>query len=147
MIMLDRIILFVREKHRENELSDEFKIEYIKLLNAFHKRRVFEELQTGKYPTSECLKLCEDAKNQIAVAYLKERLGFYSEALAIYKARLKKIIKALVKGKRYFEDSRRKERLLWRLKSESDMVLAMCKEADSHQKVNITLRKATLRIF
>lgn len=135
LLMLKRIMQFVKEKHRENELTDEFKVEYIRLLNIFEKGRVFTELQTGKYPTSECLKLCEEHKNQLSIAYLKERLGYYPEALKIYKARFRKIIKALVKGKRY-KDSEKSPLLISKLSREANMVLSMCKDAENHQKVD-----------
>ena len=86
-LIFKKIIEFVKFKHMENELTDEFKIEFINLLNIHDKRAVLKELMTGKYPSSECLVLCEKANNQLAVAYLKARLGFFSEALEIYKKR------------------------------------------------------------
>lgn len=81
------ILDFVKIKHMENEITNEFKIEYIHLLNVHNQKAVLPELMTGKYPPSECLISCEDANNQLAMAYLKERLGFYKEALVIYQQR------------------------------------------------------------
>lgn len=81
------ILDFVKIQHMENEITDEFKIEYIHLLNIHNKKQVLSELQTGKYPASECLPSCEEVNNQLATAYLKERLGFYQEALDIYQER------------------------------------------------------------
>jgi hypothetical protein len=75
------ILDFVKMKHKENDITNEFKIEYIHLLNIHDHKAVLPELMTGKYPMSECLVSCEEAKNQLAIAYLKGRLGFYNEAL------------------------------------------------------------------
>ena len=71
LLIFKRVMEFVRMKHRENQLTDEFKIEFIRLLNIYEKGKVFAELQTGKYPTEECLDLCTEYKNQICIAYLK----------------------------------------------------------------------------
>lgn len=86
--IFNKILDFVKFKHMENEITNAFKIEYIKLLNIHNKAQVLPELMTGKYPPSECLDKCEKANNELAIAYLKERLGFYDEALAIYKKRM-----------------------------------------------------------
>lgn len=81
------ILNFVKTKHKENDITEDFKIEYINLLNIYEPKQVLIELLTGKYPMSECLKICEESKNMLPVAYLKERLGFFKEALEIYKER------------------------------------------------------------
>lgn len=85
--IFNNILTFVKEKHREHDITEEFKVEYINLLNIYEPKKVLAELSTGKYPMNECLKLCEESKNMLPVAYLKERLGFFSEALDIYKRR------------------------------------------------------------
>jgi len=81
------ILDFVKIKHKENEITNEFKIEYIHLLNVNDRKAVLPELMTGKYPMSECLVSCEEAKNELSIAYLKGRLGFFSEGLEIYQRR------------------------------------------------------------
>lgn len=83
----ESILGFVKSHHLENELIDPFKIEYMSLLLKFNRKKVIKELTQGKYPTLECLKLCQDANQQLAIAYLKERLGSSQEALQIYKIR------------------------------------------------------------
>jgi hypothetical protein len=83
----ESIVGFVKAHHLENELIDPFKIEYMSLLLKFNRKKVMKELTQGKYPTLECLKLCQDANHQLAIAYLKERLGNSQEALQIYKIR------------------------------------------------------------
>lgn len=82
-----KILKFVAENDKETSLTEDFKIEYINLLNKYEPHSVLEEILTGKYPMTECLKICEETKNMLSVAYLKERLGFFQEALDIYKER------------------------------------------------------------
>lgn len=135
----------VRSKNLENELTDEFKIEYIKLLNIFNKAKVFTELQTGKYPTNETLQICEDYKNELAIAYFKERLGFFGEALQIYQKRFKKLIKALVKGGRYNDEFKRAP-LLRRLKREAGLAINMCKDAENHEELLFNLFDYLLKL-
>lgn len=129
-----KILAFVKKKHMENEITNEFKVEYIALLNKHEKARVLPELMTGKYPSSECLPNCINARNHLAIAYIKERLGYYGEALDIYKKRLKKVLRALSRGGRY-DDPVKRERHLHRLKKESEMVLTLCKDAEGSEKV------------
>jgi len=129
-----RILDFVKKQHMENEITNEFLIEYINLLNHHEKDRVLPELMTGKYPSSDCLSACENARNHLAVAYIKARLGFYDEALEIYKKRLKKVLKALSRGKRW-DQPKKKKKLLSRLHRESDMALELCREAEYPEKV------------
>lgn len=82
-----KILKFVEENDKEGSITEKFKIEYINLLNKYEPKKVLEEILTGKYPMTECLKICEESKNMLSVAYLKERLGFFDEALDIYKER------------------------------------------------------------
>lgn len=81
------ILNFVKTQHKENDITEDFKIEYINLLNIYESKQVLVELLTGKYPMSQCLELCKKSENMLPVAYLKERLGFFKEALDIYKER------------------------------------------------------------
>ena len=81
------ILDFVKIKHKENDITNEFKVEYIHLLNVHDRKAVLPELMTGKYPMTECLVSCEEAKNELSIAYLKGRLGFFNEALQIYEKR------------------------------------------------------------
>lgn len=129
-----KILNFVKKKHMENEITNEFKVEYINLLNQHEKSKVLPELMTGKYPSSDCLQTCIDFKNHLAIAYIKERLGYYSEALDIYKHRLKKVLKSLTRGGRYFV-RQKKIRMLGRLKKESQMALNLCMDAENPEKV------------
>lgn len=84
---------FVKSNHLENEISDQFKTRYIELLLKFQKKRVLGELMNGKYPLKDCLSLCEQAKHELAIAYLKNRLGDIIESLEIYKKRYHPITK------------------------------------------------------
>lgn len=129
-----RILNFVKKKHMENEITNEFKVEYINLLNKHEKPKVLPELMTGKYPSSDCLQTCIDSKNHLAIAYIKERLGYYNEALDIYKSRLKKVFKSLTRGGRYKIRVKR-ERMLGRLAKESKMALDLCTDAENPEKV------------
>lgn len=133
--IFEKILEFVKFKHMENEITNEFKIEYISLLNIHNKSKVLPELVTGKYPPSECLEKCEKAKNELAIAYLKERLGFYSDALNIYKKRLSKILKALWRGER-FKDKVKNVLLTDRISRESEMALHLCINSEQPQKVS-----------
>lgn len=128
------MLIHVRQNHLENEITDFFKIEYIRLLAHFHKRKVLQELQTGKYPPSECLTICEEQGIQLPVAYLKARLGYFNEALDIYKKRLKKNIKALLKGNR-INDEEKAASLFKKMKSDGEMSLELCKESEKPEKV------------
>lgn len=86
-MILEKILKFMGEKEYESEISEDFKLEYIRLMNVYERKKVLGTIVEGKYPTSQCLKICEEANNQLAVAYLKSRLGFYKEALEIYQSR------------------------------------------------------------
>jgi hypothetical protein len=136
--IFDKILDFVKFKHMENEITNEFKIEYINLLNVHNKGKVLPELMTGKYPPSECLEKCENANNELAIAYLKERLGFYDEALAIYKRRLSKTVKALWRGERI--KHRVKSIILTnRLERESEMAIDLCSNSEHPHTVSNSL--------
>ena len=87
MVIYKCIMDFVKANWLENELIDPFKVEYLALLLKFKKELVLKELKARKYPPLECLKLCEQAKHSMAIAYLKDRLGYTKEALDIYKRR------------------------------------------------------------
>lgn len=87
LTLFDSIEEFVKSNHLENEVSDLFKTRYIELLLRFQKKRVLGELMNGKYPLRDCLSLCEAAKHELAIAYLKNRLGDVIESLEIYKKR------------------------------------------------------------
>ena len=87
LALYDSIEEFVKTNHLENEITDQFKTRYIELLLKFQKKRVLGELMNGKYPLKDCLSLCEQAKHELAIAYLKNRLGDILESLQIYKKR------------------------------------------------------------
>ena len=137
--IFETILKGVKQMSLENEISKEFKIEYINLLNHHKRKKVLPEIMTGKYPLSECLEICQKGKpNDLAVAYLKERLGFYQEALEIYKSRLKKVLKALTRGGK--RNSEKKSKPLYdRFDRESKMALDLCIEAENTNKVQTTL--------
>lgn len=143
-----RILTFVKKKHMENEITNEFKVEYINLLNKHEKKRVLPELMTGKYPSASCLQTCLDSKNFLAVAYIKERLGYYQEAMTIYKQRLRKVLKSLSRGGR-IDIPGKKERMLGRLHKEFQMALNLCRDAEGSEKVKKKLKiiLAIFRIF
>lgn len=84
---------------------------------------------------SECLALCEENKNQLATAYVKGRLGFYNDALKIYCGRMRKVLRALVKGKR-INDDKKKDKLFKILRSDFQCALNMCLEAEDKENVN-----------
>ena len=90
--LYDSIEDYVKANHLENEILENFKINYIELLLKFQKKRVIGELMSGKYPLKDCLILCEQAKHELAIAYLKNRLGYTPEALEIYKKRYNSFI-------------------------------------------------------
>ena len=75
LTIFKNIMDFVKKQHLESELTNEFKVEYIKLLCTFEKHEVFPELQTGRYPALECLPLCKSFKLDVGCAYLHERMG------------------------------------------------------------------------
>ena len=133
-----QILSAVTKKSLENEITDEFKVEYINLLNHHERSKVVPELKTGRYPLNECLTLCEKSNNELAIAYLKQRLGFYKDSLEIYKKRLKKVLKALTKGER---DSRAeyKDKLYSRLNREFTMAMDLIFESDNINKVQKSL--------
>ena len=81
------IISTLNEKKQQDLITEEFQLEYINLLNYHEPREVLNELKTATYPPSKCLIICEAHKNELATAYLKGRLGFYEDALNIYKKR------------------------------------------------------------
>ena len=136
LIIFENILDFVKFKHMENEITNAFKIEYINLLNIHKKSKVLPELMTGKYPPSECLEKCEKANNELAIAYLKERLGFYDESLAIYKKRLRKTLKALSRGGR--NKHKIKNLLLTnRIERESEMALDLCHNSENPERVSL----------
>ena len=135
--IFEKILEGVKEMSLENDITDEFKIEYINLLNHHNKSKVLYELQTGKYPLSECLHICEQKKSMLAVAYLKERLGFYDQALDIYKERLKKVLKALTRGGKFKKEEKAKP-LYERFDKESQMALTLCIESEGSNKVNLS---------
>lgn len=87
MALYDSIMENVRSKHLENDLVNSFMIEYISLLLKFDKKRVLNELKSGKYPFLECLEVCQKVKHELAIAYLKDRLGYTHESIEIYKKR------------------------------------------------------------
>jgi hypothetical protein len=87
LALFDSIEEYVKTNHLENEISDDFKTRYIELLLKFQKKRVLGELMNSKYPLKDCLNLCEQARHELAIAYLKNRLGDVTEALEIYKKR------------------------------------------------------------
>lgn len=87
LAVFDSIEDYVKANHLENEISDQFKTRYIELLLKFQKKRVLGELMNSKYPLKDCLNLCEQAKHELAIAYLKNRLGDSIESLEIYKKR------------------------------------------------------------
>ena len=132
--IFERILDFVRKKKKENDVPKEFKVEYINLLNKHERKKVMNELSSGKYPSQECLKPCMDARNDIAVAFLKERLGFYEEAMGIYQRRMRKCLKAMSRGGRYDIPQKRKL-LLMRLYHDSELALDICKECEYGEKV------------
>lgn len=104
-----------------------------------------EELKRNKYPLSECLVLCEENRNSLAIAYVKGRLGFYDDSLAIYCGRMKKVLRALVKGQRMNHD-RKRTKLFRILKSDFQCALNMCLEAENKEKVRIDMRYLLTRI-
>jgi len=134
LVIFKRIIDFVQKKHLEAELTNSFKIEYIRLLSHFERTAVLKELHSGKYPASECLEVCESYKNELAIAYLKERLGNSSEALKIYKRRLKKARKALIVGERY-NDEFYGPKLLERVGKEFKLAIEVCKSSETPEAV------------
>ena len=85
--IFNSILSHIAENQFEDLITEEFQLEYINLLNYHDPRKVLDELMTAKYPPSKCLVICEAHNNQLATAYLKGRLGFYEEALEIYKKR------------------------------------------------------------
>lgn len=87
LLLYESIIENAKAKNLESELKEAFKIEFIALLLKFDRRRVLTELKRGKYPPTECLTECQNAKHELAIAYLKDRLGFTQEAIDIYKKR------------------------------------------------------------
>ena len=87
LALFESIMEYVKTNHLENEVRDEFKIQYITLLLRFQRKRVVDELKNNKFPLRECLQLCEKEKHELAIAYLKDRLGNTQEALDIYKKR------------------------------------------------------------
>jgi hypothetical protein len=87
LALFESIMEYVKANHLENEVRDEFKIQYITLLLRFQRKRVVDELKNNKFPLRECLQLCEKEKHELAIAYLKDRLGNTQEALDIYKKR------------------------------------------------------------
>lgn len=87
LTLFDSIEEYVKNNHLENEITDQFKTRYIELLLKFQRKRVLGELMNGKYPLRDCLTMCEQAKHELAIAYLKNRLGDVTEALEIYKKR------------------------------------------------------------
>lgn len=93
LTLFESIVDFVKTNHLENEVLESFKVQYIALLLRFQKKRVVDELKNGKFPFRECLALCEQEKHELAIAYLKDRLGYTQEALAIYKKRYFEFIK------------------------------------------------------
>lgn len=87
LAVYESIVDYVKSNHMENEVQEGFKVQYIALLLRFHRKRVVDELKNGKFPFKECLVLCEQEKHELAIAYLKDRLGHTQEALVIYKKR------------------------------------------------------------
>ena len=134
--IVEKILKFVKINHMENEIGQEFFLEYMALLNMYKPKKALEELKLNKYPLTECLTLCEENQNQLAIAYVKGRLGFYDDALKIYCGRMRKVLRALVKGKR-LEDDKKKVKLFRILKSDFNCALAMCLEAEDKDKVRI----------
>ena len=140
LAIFEQILSAVKEKSLENEITNEFKIVYINLLNHHERSKVLPELKTGRYPLNECLKICEEKNNELAIAYLKERLGFYKEALGIYKKRLKKVLKALTKGDRV-NDPKYCTKLFDRMDREFDMAMELVMDSENCNKVKKTVFK------
>lgn len=87
LVLYESIVEYVKTNHLENEVRDDFKVHFIALLLRFQRKRVVDELKNNKFPLSECLQLCEKERHELAIAYLKDRLGNTQEALDIYKKR------------------------------------------------------------
>ena len=86
-LLFKKIIKFLQDTKRTSQMTPAFKVEYLRLMNEYEKFKVIDELKRGRYPPIECLEVCEEAENELPIAYLKERLGKYEEALSIYKKR------------------------------------------------------------
>ena len=136
LTIFKNIMDFVKKQHLESELTNEFKVEYIKLLCTFEKYEVFAELQTGRYPALECLPLCKSFKLDVSCAYLHERMGEFKQSLDLYKKMLKKRLKALVRGKLYSVPARRKY-LIGKMQLEVELAISMCMESDKPAEVII----------
>lgn len=102
--------------------------------------KALEELKKGKYPMTECLILCEENRNQLGIAYVKWRLGFYDDALKIYCSRIKKVLRALVKGNRLSIEIK-KVKLFKILKEDFSSALALCLEAEDKENVRYYSRQ------
>lgn len=134
LLICNKIIAFSKSKHREVDLTNSFKIEYIRLLCLYDKRKVLEELETGKYPPTECLEIVEYHSLSLPMAYLKRVLGNFNEANLIYKDRIRKAYKLLHRRDRH-RDLRKQGLLLKRLKQDTNRLLSLCIDSDSPNEV------------
>lgn len=85
----DSIMQYIRSNALENEITEDFKISYVELMLLFERKRVMNELEHGNYPLKRALDLVENPrlKHGLAIAFIKDRLGYFEESLDIYKKR------------------------------------------------------------
>jgi hypothetical protein len=133
LTVYDNISEFALSNGADDKLTEKFKVEHIALLLLHSKKRVLPELQTGRYPFNACLEECTKQKHQMAIAYLKDRLGHTEEALMIYKKRLEKHIVYLTskKGKEMKPSFR--EKVIRRTQQEMQLAFSLCKNFDSSE--------------
>ena len=98
---------FAIKNGKDSELTDGFKVEFIKLMCIFEKHKVYKELASTSYPSFKIQEAIKEYNIELANAYLLERVGAYGEAIKIYKRRLKKVLKSLVVGQRFKDTHKR----------------------------------------
>ena len=128
---------FALRNAKETELTNEFKVEFIKLMCIFEKHKVYQELASRSYPSFQIQEAIKGYNIELANAHLLERVGASSEAIKIYKRRLKKVLKSLVVGQR-FKDTHKRQRLMEKVQLETEIALRVCRESDNPPQVEKT---------
>ena len=149
LALYDGIEEYIKQNHLENEVSDVFKTRYIELLLKFQKKRVLGELMNSKYPLKDCLSLCEQAKQELAIAYLKNRLGDIQEALEIYKKRYNQFTR-LARFIHFFTLNKKSQdlkpyhraKIVDKIDDILDLALEICKDKDSTTNVKTSLYRS-----